>query len=359
MTTLVQETRPRPSRLRRILSAVAWYLIPSLVAACALSYFAYALVERINPPVLAVQGTSMLPTLRTGDLVILRHANVKTLDRGDIIALKVPTIDQKTYGLPASVVHRIIQVQHTNFGVIYVTKGDHNAGPDLFHTQFNAVIGQLRGVVPGVGYPLLFVESRDGKIFLASLVIIALLYLLFGFIEDRRLALRSTELTVQTILNETQRIERLVTSAPLEPLPPTQVPRTDLASVDYATRTHSDLGTPPVPSAQTPTSDDVSVISSTAAPTPPPRGPRDDRVTLASVNVGPVPSVTPTGESPSGDALTTSGDRQPPLKPADGEGSKKDKKKSDQGSKKNKKKKKAKDGEGFTSSGDESVERSL
>ncbi|MDE3044481.1 MAG: hypothetical protein KGJ10_06605, partial [Acidobacteriota bacterium] len=180
-----------------------------------------------------------------------------------------------------------------------------------------------------------------------------------GFIEDRRLALRSTELTVQTILNETQRIERLVTSTPLESLPPTQVPRTDFADVDYSTRTRSELGNPPVPSAPTPTPNDVSVVSSTAAPTPPQRGARDDRVTLASVSVGPVSSVTPTGESPSGGALTSSSDHQSPIRSADDQGSKKDKKKSDQGSKKNKKKKKAKDGEGFTSSGDESVERSL
>ena len=199
------------SRRRRVLSTIGWYVVPSLIAALGLSYFALALAWHVNPPVLAVQGTSMQPTLRTGDLVFLRHANISQLKKGDVIALKVPLLDQHSYGLPASVVHRIISVRRATGGEVFVTKGDHNAGPDLFNTQPNAVIGQVQGVVPYAGYALLFVESRDGRIFLGALVVIAILYLIAGVFEERRLNAQGTALAVQAILSETERIERLVT----------------------------------------------------------------------------------------------------------------------------------------------------
>jgi signal peptidase I len=292
----------------------------------------------------------MLPTLRTGDLVILRHANATTLDRGDIIALKVPLVDQKSYGLPASVVHRIIQVQHTNFGTIYITKGDHNAGPDLFHTQLNAIIGQLRGVVPGAGYPLLFVESRDGKIFLGSLVVIAMLYLLFGVIEDRRLALRSTELTVQAILSETERLERLVTAQPLDaPQPPgmptpypsshglaPQIPSIPTSSPSRVVNPPND---PPLtaPMSEAPRA----FVPQSHAPQAP-----EGRVTLASVAVGAVasdPSASPSLPAP---FVIGADGYVRPEKSSNKSDSSKDKKKSGKDSKKKKKKNKKKSEKG-------------
>ena len=69
-----------------------------------------------------VDGTSMLPTLEGGDLVVIQGVPVSDVHVGDIIV----------YGPPcslvgSSVIHRVVNI--TSQGL--VTKGDNNPGTDL------------------------------------------------------------------------------------------------------------------------------------------------------------------------------------------------------------------------------------
>lgn len=214
-------------RERHPVSAVVWYIVPTLVAVIAISYFALALAWKINPPAIAVQGTSMEPTLRTGDLVFLERANIHHLRVGDIIAVRVPKLDQSQYGLPASIVHRIVQVKKGTTGPFFVTRGDNNPGPDLFNTQPSMIIGELRGEVPYAGYPFLFLENRNGKIFLGGLFAVAVIYLFISAYEERRAQSQTTVLAMQAVLVEAERLERLAAGAtapvptpPVSPSPP-------------------------------------------------------------------------------------------------------------------------------------------
>jgi len=92
-----------------------------------------------------VDGTSMLPTLEGGDLVVIQSAAISQIHVGDIIV----------YGAPCSaggesVVHRV--VSNTSDGLI--TKGDNNPGTD-----------QALGIAQYQGHPQPIIQQcLEGKV---------------------------------------------------------------------------------------------------------------------------------------------------------------------------------------------------
>jgi signal peptidase I len=83
------------------------------------AYFVQADTRRVD-------GTSMLPTLEGGDLVVIQNVPLNDIHVGDIIVYNYLC---STSGL--SVVHRVIQI--TSSGL--VTKGDNNPEPDQFDSE--------------------------------------------------------------------------------------------------------------------------------------------------------------------------------------------------------------------------------
>jgi len=83
------------------------------------AYFVQADTRRVD-------GTSMLPTLEGGDLVVIQKVSISDVHVGDIIVYNYLC---STSGF--SVVHRVIE--NTSTGLI--TKGDNNPEPDQYQGQ--------------------------------------------------------------------------------------------------------------------------------------------------------------------------------------------------------------------------------
>jgi signal peptidase len=81
-----------------------------------------------------VSGTSMLPTLHSGDLVIV-HKH-QTYAKGDLVAYHVPKGDPAAGDL---VIHRILR-RLPDGG--YLTKGDNNSLPDIWRPTPRDVAGK-------------------------------------------------------------------------------------------------------------------------------------------------------------------------------------------------------------------------
>src|SRR5262249_6777244 len=80
-----------------------------------------------------VSGTSMLPTLHAGDLVIVHKQ--RAYAKGDVVAYHVPKGDPAAGDM---VIHRIVR----RFpGGGYLTKGDNNNLPDIWHPEPSDVAG--------------------------------------------------------------------------------------------------------------------------------------------------------------------------------------------------------------------------
>jgi signal peptidase I len=92
-----------------------------------------------------VDGTSMLPTLEGGDLVVIQSASISQIHIGDIIVYGPPCS-----ALGESVVHRVVNI--TAEGLI--TKGDNNPGTD-----------QASGIASYQGHPQPIIQQcLEGKV---------------------------------------------------------------------------------------------------------------------------------------------------------------------------------------------------
>lgn len=90
-----------------------------------------------------VNGTSMEPTLASGDLAIVRESGA--YGPGDIVGFRVP---QGEPGAGALVIHRIIGGSASDG---FVTQGDNKPIPDRWRPAGEDVVGAVWVVLPGAG----------------------------------------------------------------------------------------------------------------------------------------------------------------------------------------------------------------
>jgi signal peptidase len=131
MTSVTASRRRRARRVARALALViaaiaAWWIWPSRLGGAT--------------TVLAVEGNSMLPTYRNGDLVVARADD--GYETGDVVVIRVAIGDA---GRHALVVHRIIDVRSDGS---VVTQGDNRATADGFPTTVDDIVGRARWRLP-------------------------------------------------------------------------------------------------------------------------------------------------------------------------------------------------------------------
>lgn len=100
----------------------------------------------------------------TYDLIILEKVDDDSdLKKYDVIAF---VNDEGV-----NVIHRIVGVSNSGSGVRYTTRGDANDADDLYHPNFENVLGKYTGQkVPIVGVLLMFLQSYSGIITICALV---------------------------------------------------------------------------------------------------------------------------------------------------------------------------------------------
>ena len=116
-----------------------------------------------------VRSGSMVPTFRTGDLVVDRPitlAQARDLKVGQIISFRVPT-GSSTFTV---FTHRIVAVTPAG----YLTKGDANNVADSEAAPPSLVIGVYERRIPDGGFVLAFVHTRAGLAFVALLPLLVL-----------------------------------------------------------------------------------------------------------------------------------------------------------------------------------------
>jgi signal peptidase I len=135
-----------------------------LRVALVLAFFAFWIVC-LRPQALGgpagyalVAGTSMEPTMHTGDVVIVHaqpHYGV-----GDVIAYRVP---EGQAGAGAQVIHRIIG---GNERTGFVVQGDNRTAPDVWHPRHAEIVGSEWAHVPKLGMLVMLLHT---PLFLASM----------------------------------------------------------------------------------------------------------------------------------------------------------------------------------------------
>lgn len=98
-----------------------------------------------------VKGTSMVPTLKTGDFVLAEAQ--PTYKVGDLVVYRVP---RGQIGAGDDLIHRIVAGNATTG---FTLKGDNNPAPDPWIVPRSDVLGKEALAVPDLGNSLLVIRS--------------------------------------------------------------------------------------------------------------------------------------------------------------------------------------------------------
>jgi signal peptidase I len=143
-----------------------------IVAVCIIGFLSI----RGEMPFIAIYGVSMEPELHAGDLIIIEDIAVSDIEEGDIIVFTIPQSVRDFYNYPQVVAHRVLQVNESEYGVTFRTKGD-NTGEDPFTVRPQDIKGHISKHIQYLGYPLLFFQSQQGVIFISIALCLLALYL--------------------------------------------------------------------------------------------------------------------------------------------------------------------------------------
>jgi len=134
-------------------------------------------------PVMVVEGDSMLPTLTSGDLVVVRGTSIEKLVEGyqrgerSIIVFYSPAHGKH-------IVHRIQAVVYDENGQFlgFRTKGDNNYMADIGMVNSSNLVGMVVYHIPYVGMVITFLRTTTG-IFIVGIIIVLLA--LWSAVEEK------------------------------------------------------------------------------------------------------------------------------------------------------------------------------
>lgn len=128
---------------------------------------------------LIVLTDSMEPTIKSGDLILIREVDFDDVEEGDIISYFESETQRTT-----TVTHRVIEIIYDDNGnkLEFVTQGDANNIEDSDHVTRGKLIGVYKTRIPVLGSVAIFLKSTPGLI----VAILVPLGLLVGYDVIRR-----------------------------------------------------------------------------------------------------------------------------------------------------------------------------
>lgn len=114
-----------------------------------------------------VLSGSMEPTIKVGDLIMVRKLNASNIKVGDIITYKM--------GSRTNVTHRVVEVSNVDNDISFKTKGDANNIEDSELVWEDNLVGKLTFRIPKFGYLIDFIQNPFGFLLLFIIPVIVLL----------------------------------------------------------------------------------------------------------------------------------------------------------------------------------------
>lgn len=164
----IMKRQKRSHAFRKFITVIVYMIvIPLLVYN--ISLIAQAVINPNKTPsflgikTYTIISGSMDPEIKIGDIVIVKEIEKEDLKIGDVIS----------YRQGQSVVtHRIVDIQETEKGCIYKTKGDSNNVEDKTEVIFGLIEGKVIGQIPVLGKISTLLQGKVAIIIIALMVYI-------------------------------------------------------------------------------------------------------------------------------------------------------------------------------------------
>lgn len=137
------------------LRAFATWTVTSFVLAVLL---AAALPQALGGTSMVVLSGSMTPTIRTGDVVVVRTIAPTEAAVGDIVTFEDPA------GGDRMLVHRVRAISRSGDEVEVITKGDANSTQERWKVAADGKIGTVVYRVPALGFAVGWINSPAGRV---------------------------------------------------------------------------------------------------------------------------------------------------------------------------------------------------
>ena len=137
---------------KKLLKNIISFLVYLAVLAGLIYGIPKALVYSLETPhpMASITSGSMWPSLKRGDLVLIKGIkNKKELEVGDIVVYENPR---------GFTIHRAVALKEN----ILITKGDANKAPDIKEISQSDILGQVIFSVPWAGYIIDFAKKPIG-----------------------------------------------------------------------------------------------------------------------------------------------------------------------------------------------------
>lgn len=110
---------------------------------------------------------SMEPAIPTGSVVYVKETDASEIQKNDVIAF------YSSEDTGAIITHRVVQNRVVSGE--FITKGDANEKEDVTPVSYERFIGKVVVSIPFLGGILTIITGTSGKIFVGSLIVIALI----------------------------------------------------------------------------------------------------------------------------------------------------------------------------------------
>jgi len=151
---------------------IIYYIFIASIAAIAVLLVVSVFPITGNYKLLVVQSGSMEPAIKMGSVVIVKPIDDYQIN--DVITFVNPKKRQELIS------HRIVDLEVSEGGTFYITKGDANEDPDARKVVKDEVIGKILFSVPYLGYAVDFAKKPLG---FASIIIIPAAVIIFDEIK--------------------------------------------------------------------------------------------------------------------------------------------------------------------------------
>ena len=166
----INKRKEKEKIVKRIIEIIAIILIYNIIL---------IIISSINGKDFSILGykayivntNSMEPTIKVGDIVIIKKVKAEKLNQGDVI----------TFTQEGEVItHRITKIETEEKSTQYVTKGDNNNTEDTLKIKYEDIIGKEILTIPQLGKAMQLLDSK------IILLIIILIILICAFVKIKK-----------------------------------------------------------------------------------------------------------------------------------------------------------------------------